>query len=634
MTGHIFIPKRVLKLCQQGKKLHLVGITVENSCVVVDCVNESIGKQLVHKRLPDGLKVCGVANCHSDNQDSRFRLDSGESFPSCSQCHTIVAFEPPNFRNLEYFSISHILLQATGSVRTTIDPALYSALLMVQPPEPNYVESILSKDAVLDTVNQCHLTRERFQRFLVAQKLRGTSVKLPSIPTPLTSLRRVVILVLLFIVWIIETSTIAVISVLNSRIFGVNLVMISQTFRQLDIRMRQINYFPVQFLCYYDREYLYDDRAMVSRLQIPLMNKNLNVNNSNYINLFNSLWMILNDIFLGMTLWRLLEPNLVPFFQALHDTIIVRTLDHDVYSMVSWISFSHPAGFKLNNELGLFMGNMFLWSMKMWLQLLTSAFQTVGSMGAKHLWIIKVLCYCGLSFCVGLVADLTNLVTFHIYCFYYSSTRVFNRQVNVIKSLCQLFRGKKYNLLRNRVDNLDNYSKTPSQFFEIDQVLVGTLMFIVLVLLLPTVFAFYVTFFCFHMVKLGILNVAESTLMAINFLPLFVVVLKLKNSNRLQGGVRLTFMGQHADTNYLDLSNKTLTYQEIFADFFMLFRNKNATKRTKLTVLLAFAAGEPVSFTYNDDLRINYLMLPQNYQETAAVWEGIQSGQMKNKRSA
>lgn len=634
----VFIPKRLLKRSQRGQKLYLMGLLSPTALVIVDSVEEHTGKALIEDaaKLPIGLKICGLANCSIPNQNLSFRLDMDEKYPLCSKHRTIVTFEPPNFRNLEYFSISHILLQSTGSVNITTNPKLLDTLAMVEPP-PTPIRSTLTDDEVLDSINQCHMIREKLHKYLLKNRYIRPKVFIPNFLNFVwNELRLHLIRVLVIIIWSIEKLTIWMIWLLNYKVYNMSLVTISQAFRQLEVRMRQINYFPVQFLCYYNKEYLYDDKKIVSSLQIPLKNKNLNVNNSNYINLFNSLWMILNDVILGITFWRVIEPNLAYLASLFDETIIIRTLDHDLYNLVSWVSFNHPAGFKLNNELGLFMGNMFLWSLKVWQEFISSGaiYSITGSISRESVGhsrgiierIIQVLCFCGFSFFLGAVADLTNIITFHIYCCYYSSTRIFNRQVNTIKSLCQLFRGKKYNVLRKRVDNLDNYSKVPAQYFEIDQMLVGTLMFIVLVLLLPTIFAFYVTFFCVQMVKLGIMNLIESILIVLNFLPLFVVILKLKNSNRLQGGVHLSFMGQSSTTNYLDLSNKTLTYQEIFADFLKLFRNKNAKKRTKLTVLLSFFAGEPISFTYNDDLRINYLMLPRNYQNTASIWEGIIAG--------
>ena len=65
------------------------------------------------------------------------------------------------------------------------------------------------------------------------------------------------------------------------------------------------------------------------------------------------------------------------------------------------------------------------------------------------LWRLFIL----LSFLI----DGINLITLHIYGFIIVQQKIYRRQLEIIKSLFQLFRGKKYNVLRNRIDNLNNY---------------------------------------------------------------------------------------------------------------------------------------------------------------------------------
>ena len=44
--------------------------------------------------------------------------------------------------------------------------------------------------------------------------------------------------------------------------------------------------------------------------------------------------------------------------------IIRKLLFNDFYDLIKWVSVNHPAGFKLNTELGQFMGDLFLWTLK------------------------------------------------------------------------------------------------------------------------------------------------------------------------------------------------------------------------------------------------------------------------------
>jgi len=63
--------------------------------------------------------------------------------------------------------------------------------------------------------------------------------------------------------------------------------------------------------------------------------------------------------------------------------------------------------------------------------------------------------------------------------------RLYRLQVYALGSLWRLFRGKKWNVLRGRVD---------SAVYDADQLFVGTLMFTVLLFLLPTTLLYYVVF--------------------------------------------------------------------------------------------------------------------------------------------
>ena len=63
--------------------------------------------------------------------------------------------------------------------------------------------------------------------------------------------------------------------------------------------------------------------------------------------------------------------------------------------------------------------------------------------------------------------------------------RMFYLQVYALGSLWRLFRGKKWNVLRSRVD---------SAVYNTDQLFVGTLLFTMLLFLLPTTALYYTVF--------------------------------------------------------------------------------------------------------------------------------------------
>ena len=91
----------------------------------------------------------------------------------------------------------------------------------------------------------------------------------------------------------------------------------------------------------------------------------------------------------------------------------------------------------------------------------------------------------GLQVQICLLQDALNLMTFHIHCFYAYARRLFISQTSGLTSLWRLFRGKKWNPLRNRVDSMPH---------TVEQLFVGTVGFTVLLFLYPTTLVFYVIF--------------------------------------------------------------------------------------------------------------------------------------------
>lgn len=108
--------------------------------------------------------------------------------------------------------------------------------------------------------------------------------------------------------------------------------------------------------------------------------------------------------------------------------------------------------------------------------------------------------------------DLFSLFTLHIYCFYGYASLLLRYQLDGIAALWRLFRGKKWNQLLSRVDS---YS------YDNEQLFIGTILFTILLFLLPTVIMYYVVFvvlriltlavkeskFCLEMIKVGGINV-------------------------------------------------------------------------------------------------------------------------------
>lgn len=127
---------------------------------------------------------------------------------------------------------------------------------------------------------------------------------------------------------------------------------------------------------------------------------------------------------------------------------------------------------------------------------------------------------------IAIFSDLLSTFTIHIYSFYIASARIFNWQLTIIISLFHLFRGRKRNVLRNRIDSCD---------YDLDQLLLGTILFTLLFFLLPTVLVFYITFASARMAIISLKATLDTCLAFLNHFPLFALMLRIKDADRLPG---------------------------------------------------------------------------------------------------
>jgi phosphatidylinositol glycan class Q protein len=136
---------------------------------------------------------------------------------------------------------------------------------------------------------------------------------------------------------------------------------------------------------------------------------------------------------------------------------------------------------------------------------------------------------------IALLSDLLSILTVHIYSFYLASARIYHWQLKILISLFHLFRGKKHNVLRNRIDSCD---------YDLDQLLVGTILFTLLFFLLPTVVVFYLNFAFARMIIISIKAIFDTLLSCLNHFPLFALMLRVKDPRRLPGMSSTAFCGE------------------------------------------------------------------------------------------
>ncbi len=297
---------------------------------------------------------------------------------------------------------------------------------------------------------------------------------------------------------------------------------ISATAQQVEIRLQQFCYWPMQYVTLRKRK---NDWESVT------------TSHPDYIRFYNSLWLVANDVIIGIALGSYIIDNadwVAESISSILSTYTVAALQRTISWLMYW-----PAGLKLNTELARFLGDLFLWVIDYWSSTLAPfpwmaklIYSESGCIEALEpvlphvIWFIGFSSFAGASMPIALFSDMLSVLTLHIYSFYMASARIFHWQLTIIISLFHLFRGKKHNVLRKRIDSCD---------YDLDQLLLGTILFTLLFFLLPTVVVFYLAFASARMAIISLKAILDTALACLNHFPLFALMLRLKDSQRLPG---------------------------------------------------------------------------------------------------
>ncbi|KZT37007.1 Gpi1-domain-containing protein [Sistotremastrum suecicum HHB10207 ss-3] len=255
-----------------------------------------------------------------------------------------------------------------------------------------------------------------------------------------------------------------------------------------------------------------------------------------YIRCLSHIWLILNDMILGICFGIFCIENRQHL--ATSANWWIRSLSVEwIQSMLIWFD-NWPAGLKLNTELSKFFVSAMLQFISLWGELLSGI---VGRLPG----IIMTIGICssgGLTMAIALISDCVRILTFHLTVCYSMVVILFRHQLLMVVSLFKLFRGKRSNPLRGRVDSWD---------YDVDQLFLGTILFALVAFILPTVSVYY-TFFVAIQIALLVLHVAlQSLATCLNHFPLFVLMLRIKDSGRIPGGIVFKFNTVQADRSFI-----------------------------------------------------------------------------------
>lgn len=207
--------------------------------------------------------------------------------------------------------------------------------------------------------------------------------------------------------------------------------------------------------------------------------------------------------------------------------MLVPAADHvakELDELLQWL-MGVPAGLKMNRALDQVLGRFFLYHIHLWI----SYIHLMSPFIEGILWYGGLSACLGLTFALSLLSDMVALLTFHIYCFYVYGARLYCLKIYGLSSLWRLFRGKKWNVLRQRVDSCS---------YDVDQLFIGTLLFTILLFLLPTTALYYLVFTLLRLVVVLFQGVLHLSVDFINSFPLFAVGLRVCRPYRLAEGVK------------------------------------------------------------------------------------------------
>ncbi|CAA2969042.1 N-acetylglucosaminyl-phosphatidylinositol biosynthetic gpi1-like [Olea europaea subsp. europaea] len=221
-----------------------------------------------------------------------------------------------------------------------------------------------------------------------------------------------------------------------------------------------------------------------------------------------------------------------------------------------WL-MGNPAGFKLNAELAGILGVISLNAMQIWLMDFNQkrkskmeikkpeeSIQTFIHLVDIYGWLYQLLA-------AALIIDVISLVTTHVWTLHMFLSLVYSQQIQAIAALWRLFRGKKWNSLRQRLDSYD---------YSVEQHVVGSLLFTLLLLLLPTTSAFYIFFTILKTAVSFICMVVEVAISLIHATPYANVFLWSVRKKRFPSGIWFEILScEQTAINYSEIRSPART---------------------------------------------------------------------------
>ncbi|KAG8827019.1 phosphatidylinositol N-acetylglucosaminyltransferase subunit gpi1 [Serendipita sp. 401] len=521
----------------------VIGWLHEDSIVVADVVEDKDPHTLLRDSLIDNEKWLELEpSCHnapgilgqSVAEGEGVRLRWSDDITTGTQFSTVY-YKRPSLYHMRFYSVSSLNLDITisehekiliGDSKDTLRcDAIFETLRPI--PKSSHLLSIVCQ------LNASGIIAEALQRKAPSNQ-RPTSrhkVALPRLPVVVRQCMR----------WLVESSI--RICGLSASLFDstIRLKDVSATVQQVDVRLEQFSFFPSQIALISTR----------SRRDIATFS-------AQYINFFNNAWLIFNDVVVGIAVGAILSENHVYFGKLLYTYTELWTIEH-LITALRWLD-DWPVGLKLNTNLSRALSLSFITLTTIWSRLL----RPLGPHFPHLVYFLGISGWSGLTMILSLSSDMVSLLTIHIYLSYLAATTVCRRIIITAGSLWNLFRGKRYNVLQQRLDSWD---------YSLDQLLLGTMLFTLVTFLSPTIVVYYALFSGARLAVIMMHAGLETLLAFMNHFPLFVLMLRVKDSQRLPGGIILIPGRRDHESRAvnLKLENTPIPFSGIFFQHLLLW---------------------------------------------------------------
>lgn len=612
MSYYVFWPRHLNRndYGHEDTRLEAVAISLRGTdYVVIDIVPSAL---LEDTELE--LPYSSIATRAPGENQWSFRFDVQQT----------IEFKAPNLRLLQFFSLDPISLTLPEKEFAQNDRPNFNSNICKLWDHPRYQTHDKRLRQTLSLLNLYHTHRtalsEKYpQLCIIRPTLRARLWNRAKNSYEISGLKAFVTNLGLYVSLVVCQLAFYAYKALNWRYL--KLANFSVMAQQIDLRCQQVCYFPIQ--------YLRINKNMTLRKALPRfrtyseasanLRKDLPSNYyPDYIRFYNAVWLILNDISFGLIFAAFLFEWSESLSQMLSKVIMFCL--YDLTKTVTISLANNPLGIKLNGELAIFLSDLFLWIIEFshvtLLQplanpgILKSFLRTAGNMG----------CVLGGTFALSLIVDYLAILTFHVYIFYHISSKIYYWQINIMKSLFYLFTGKKRNVLRDRIDN---------NFYQLDELLLGTLFFIILLFLTPTVLAFYYSFTVLRMATICFEITLESAIALLNHFPLFALLLRIKDPQRIPGGI--VIKPSKGSYTHFELRNCPLSYAHMFRPYVALIDQMKETYFSP-RALRQILAGRPFVMQRIKLYKLLYSSLPTTPLEVSTLYS--QSSQLLTKNSA